>query len=246
MPSSKDQSFIGRKYSHLTIIDYIGLKNNKKTYICRCVCGKHIEAYLKYLKDGSKKSCGCQRNKPQFKDLTNQVFGKLRVLKKDLVKTTHTKWICRCECGVEKSILGPSLSAGKTKSCGCIQKSVVSKLKTTKKFEEIPLTYIRNVVAGAKKRNISVSITIEDIWKIYLKQDKKCYFTGLPIGFCDVKHESGYVSNTASLDRIDSNGDYTIDNCCLVYKDINFMKQNFSVDKFLHYCKLIVEYNKNI
>ncbi len=240
--SKKESLLIGKKYNHLTIISYKDTLNNKKIYTCQCVCGKIIDAYIKYVKDGSKKSCGCQKLKPQFKDLTNQVFGKLKVIKKDNCKSTHTKWICKCECGLEKSILGTSLSAGKTKSCGCIQKSIVSKLKSTKKFEEIPLTYIRNIKSGAKKRNLNVHITIEDIWKIYLNQNKKCYFTGLPIGFCDIRYKSGHISNSASLDRIDSSKDYMIDNCCLVYKDINFMKQNFPVDKFLNYCKLIVEH----
>ena len=40
---------------------------------------------------------------------------------------------------------------------------------------------------------------------------------------------------------LDSNLGYTKDNICLVYKDINFMKQDFGVEKFIHYCRLVVD-----
>lgn len=53
-------------------------------------------------------------------DLTGQRFGKLLVLRQD----GHTsdgkiKWLCRCDCGNEKTISGASLKRGHSKSCGC-------------------------------------------------------------------------------------------------------------------------------
>lgn len=56
------------------------------------------------------------------KDLTNQIFFKLTVIKKDSSPRGGKKreyWICKCECGKEKSIIGSSLRSGNTKSCGC-------------------------------------------------------------------------------------------------------------------------------
>ena len=53
-------------------------------------------------------------------DLTNQVFGKLTALR----HLGGGRWLCRCECGVEKSIAGGALRAPesqKTTSCGCSQ-----------------------------------------------------------------------------------------------------------------------------
>jgi hypothetical protein len=30
---------------------------------------------------------------------------------------THTRWLCRCDCGVERVVLGGSLRSGRSKSC---------------------------------------------------------------------------------------------------------------------------------
>lgn len=59
-----------------------------------------------------------------MKDLTNEVFGKLTVIKRDRnhVKNTndsHAYWLCKCECGKVISTRGSSLRAGKATSCGC-------------------------------------------------------------------------------------------------------------------------------
>ena len=62
-------------------------------------------------------------------DETGNVYGRLTVL----YQTPNSggagkkiKWHCQCECGKEKDIDGGSLRNGSTKSCGCIQKEIVS------------------------------------------------------------------------------------------------------------------------
>ena len=66
-----------------------------------------------------------------MKDETGNKYGLLTVL----YRTPNTgdagnkiKWHCRCECGNEKDIDGGSLRSGTTKSCGCLQKEIVSKI----------------------------------------------------------------------------------------------------------------------
>ena len=64
-------------------------------------------------------------------DLTNQRFGRLVVLNKDLEnKKRKVHWICQCDCGNIKSICGENLRYGDTKSCGCLQKELASKRYT--------------------------------------------------------------------------------------------------------------------
>ena len=53
----------------------------------------------------------------KFIDLTGRQFGKLTVLYRDPSKRRIT-WICKCECGREKSIRTDTLTNCKTKSCG--------------------------------------------------------------------------------------------------------------------------------
>jgi hypothetical protein len=40
------------------------------------------------------------------------------------------RYLCRCECGQEKEVDGPSLRAGTSRSCGCLQLEVVREVRT--------------------------------------------------------------------------------------------------------------------
>lgn len=54
-------------------------------------------------------------------DLAGQKFGRLtavRIVGRD--KSGYCTWLCSCECGGEKIVQSGSLSAGQTKSCGCL------------------------------------------------------------------------------------------------------------------------------
>ena len=94
-------------------------------------------------------------------DLTGQRFGRLVVIKKDedAVKTRGAYWICKCDCGTEKSILSNALRYGLTQSCGCYNKEINSKPKEIqgmvgKRFGK--LTVIRregtHISAGGQKK----------------------------------------------------------------------------------------------
>lgn len=63
----------------------------------------------------------------RYIDLEGQKFGRLTVLSKGTRdKDQSFKWLCRCECGNEKLIRGDQLKKGTTKSCGCLQKEIMS------------------------------------------------------------------------------------------------------------------------
>lgn len=58
-------------------------------------------------------------------NLTNQSFGRLKVLKiapKELWKRGNSYWLCQCSCGKELYVNSSSLQQGSTKSCGCLRK----------------------------------------------------------------------------------------------------------------------------
>jgi hypothetical protein len=54
-------------------------------------------------------------------DLTGKTFGRLTVLKEEEVRSNsrQIKWVCRCNCGKTKAILGHNLRGGTSASCGC-------------------------------------------------------------------------------------------------------------------------------
>lgn len=49
-------------------------------------------------------------------------FGKLTVIRSAGKNDKKERvWLCRCDCGNEKIIVGHRLKSGKVKSCGCLQ-----------------------------------------------------------------------------------------------------------------------------
>lgn len=65
-------------------------------------------------------------------DLKGQRFGRLTVIRKDKPYIApdgdghQTKWVCRCDCGNEVSVVSKNLRQGSTKSCGCLRKELAS------------------------------------------------------------------------------------------------------------------------
>lgn len=105
-------------------------------------------------------------------------------------------------------------------------------------YGDISMTYWKNVKHGAKLRHIPFEISIEEVWELYLLQNKKCALTGRSIGFEASKN------NSASLDRIDSSKPYVKSNVQWVHKDVNFAKQSLSVEVFVKLCEEVTKYAK--
>ncbi len=103
-------------------------------------------------------------------------------------------------------------------------------------FEEIRISWFHNKKLSAESRNLDFFITINELWDIYLKQDKKCALSGVDIGWSKIGQ-----SHTASIDRIDNSIGYTKNNVQLVHKDINFMKQYFQQNYFIQMCKAVAD-----
>lgn len=70
---------------------------------------------------------------PKILHLEGQRFGRLTVqsLSNEPRKTTHRKWICRCDCGNTTTVISSHLIANHTTSCGCYARALrrTSKLK---------------------------------------------------------------------------------------------------------------------
>ena len=62
-------------------------------------------------------------------DLTGKRVGRLLVVKRAANnKDGRTMWLCRCDCGNERVVSGKSLRNGHTKSCGCLNRDIASKM----------------------------------------------------------------------------------------------------------------------
>lgn len=62
-----------------------------------------------------------------FRNITGQTFGKLTALKAVKNNKGSYDWLCKCECGSERVIIGSNLTTGKSKSCGCSSRTIARK-----------------------------------------------------------------------------------------------------------------------
>jgi hypothetical protein len=167
------------------------------------------------------------------KDLTNKRFGKL--IATSLAENTKFRsWNCTCDCGVKKIIYQTHLIQGNIVSCGCIKRNSSSKCWTG--YGEISGDVWGEIKRKSSKRRFkNFNITLEQAWNLFLEQNRKCKLSGLPIFF----GETNEIRRSASLDRIDSSGDYTIDNVQWVHKKINIMKNRLDQNYFIYLCNIV-------
>lgn len=178
--------------------------------------------------------------KMKYKDLTGQKINEWEVLYR-----FNNKWMCKCSCGNIKEVWAKHLKNGASKYCI----KCASRLKWEKRKPDTSKSILGNLFSqilwGAKIRNIDIiDLTKENLFELFLKQESRCALSGLniEIGINRESHKNG--GTTASLDRIDSNKGYSIDNVQWVHKDINRMKMDLSKDKFIQYCIIIADNNR--
>lgn len=187
-------------------------------------------------------------------DLVGKTFGQLKVKQmfgRD--KHSHIIWLCECSCGNETKVKSSELlrKVKSTKSCGCILNNnnpyqthpghlTKDSSRTWKGYEEISGYLWAKINDGAKKRNLEVSVSLEDLWVLFLQQNRKCALSGIEIKFAHTAREQrNHRGTTASLDRIDSSKGYVIGNIQWVHKDVNTMKWSFEQSYFLDLCNKI-------
>jgi hypothetical protein len=181
----------------------------------------------------------------RIKDLTGRRFHKLVVEKLDYI---HQKrgayWICICDCGNKKSIIGARLSCGDIKSCGCLSKSIGGTRQWCG-YGKISGNHWYNIRRNSVKggRKLVFDITIEYVWNLYQKQRGLCAISKLPIDFATRDDVKCGKEQTASLDRIDSTLGYIEDNVQWVHKTINKMKSDLDQSNFIKMCEAVAKTN---
>lgn len=172
-------------------------------------------------------------------NMTGEKHGALLVTGMRYKKGEHSKCIALCDCGVVKEYSFYALKDGATRSCGCMKNKKGKLNKKWRGHGDISANRWRSYIHGAESRGIRFDITIEQGWALFLKQNKACALTGMDIWFPEFDG-GGF---TASLDRIFSNGIYTIDNVQWVHKSVNIMKMGMNPNDFLKFCSLVSNYS---
>lgn len=162
-------------------------------------------------------------------------FGQLTVIEFVYKKYNRCYWRCLCDCG--EICETAHYYVKRRKHCN----NPRHKSSYKEGYGDITNNFWNRIILGAKKRDLEFNITIKEMWELYLKQDKKCAISGIPITF---RVKTRGTNGTCSLDRINSNGGYTLNNVQWVHKNVNNMKQTLTDEKFISWCK-IISFNSN-
>ena len=103
----------------------------------------------------------------------------------------------------------------------------------------VRLSWFNSFKASARMRGYIWEIEPDFIDTLYSLQDKKCCYSGIPIGWS----ESGW-EHTSSIDRIDNEKGYTKNNVQLVHKEVNMMRGSLSDKRFKELCFLTANKEK--
>lgn len=144
-------------------------------------------------------------------DLSGNKYNRLKVISLSEVKNKRTYWNCLCDCGNNKIVEAQQMKSGKTKSCGCLN--------------------IESIVNRNTKHGSSVRGKITPEFRAYYAMKNRCYnkslaqykdWGGRGINICDRWLDSfdnflldmgKRPSSKHSLDRIDNNKGYFLENC---------------------------------
>lgn len=123
-----------QRFGRLVAMEYVGGRDAK--WLCVCDCGKLVRVPGHNLRDGHQKSCGCMRSEHMRQigrsgphkraiDMTGKRYGRWTVIKRvprpEYKTGNGVWWLCRCDCGTERAIIGATLRSGMSQSCGCLR-----------------------------------------------------------------------------------------------------------------------------
>lgn len=202
----------GERIGKLVAVSSTGIrKHGSILWDFICDCGGTHQLTVSQFTSGHSTSCGCMQYLGTPKDLTDQVFGRLTVLRYAEEKTSsgNYKWVCSCSCGKQTVVNSTGLVQGTTTSCGCYADEVRGKASLIHGMT-------RTSEYGAWKNAIS---------RCYNPDNKKYHdYGGRGIDVCDEWHqiaEVGFVkfyedmgpSNGLTLERVNVNLGYSKENC---------------------------------
>jgi hypothetical protein len=234
----KKINLIGQKFGKGIVIKdtgkiiEIGKQKYKKSYQIwelKCECGNNYETSTRYLINNLTKSCGCIRRK----NLIGKRFGKGIVtnffgnkFRGNSSRRSCVVWELKCDCGNTYHAISEFLSNGSVKSCGCQRKT----LNRTPCGSTTLHRYLKNFRGNSQRTKIFFTLQENDLKTLIEKQNYKCALSGINISF---------EENTASLDRINNDIGYMLENVQWVHRTINYMKNVLPQNTFIEFCKAV-------
>ena len=176
-------------------------------------------------------------------------FDRLLVVSPAKSKHKRAYWNCLCDCGKTCTAMGKYLRQGKKRSCGCLKReSAQINAKAMTESNNLPfgVAAFNLLFAGYKcsaaAREIEFKLTKDEVRDL---TKENCFYCGAEPETVYASHlpNGGYVYN--GVDRKDSSLGYSLENCVACCKMCNWMKNTFSVEKFIAQCFSIVKHQNN-
>jgi hypothetical protein len=177
--------------------------------------------------------------KLKYNDISGKQYGRLTAINRIKNNRGIMVWRCICICGEETDVSYNRLSTFKVDKCN---KCKIGNSQANRNLnKELPSYLLKRIKHCAKTRNLHFddSLSEQYLYELYLKQNKICAISGIRIDFAKTNHLHQIGNTTASLDRINSDNGYVKDNIQWVHKNINIMKNDLSMQRFLELCKEI-------
>jgi len=196
---------------------------------CKCkFCGREKAYRSDVLRKRPPTSCGCRSNAVKI----GNTYGYLTVLTLIDKKTRSPYWKCKCDCGKIIERTSNALRQRENPSCGCKKNPKGINHPSYLGYKSVSGSLMDRVKRGAIARNIDFNLSAKDLQELIEKQKYKCNLSGIEISL-------DKENMTASLDRIDSNKEYEINNVQWVHRDINLMKNKLDQVRFIELCKFV-------
>lgn len=195
---------LGDQFGDWSIIDETTFTKGGHTYVkAQCKCGKIEDKCLSDLRNGRSKSCrSCAAQSRSRQIKIGDKYKHWTVINGP--QTTEHQcvvWECQCDCGNTRWIQGNELTnpnkCFQCAKCAAKERGAIQ-AERNGKVGELTLTRYTKLQRSAETRNISFNISMEYLWNLFEYQNHTCAITG------------DYIPSIteASLDRIDSNGNY--------------------------------------
>lgn len=185
-----------------------------------------------------------------IKNIAGNTYGRLTVNeyshKHEVQRASY--WKCTCACGNNVVVRQSSLSGGTSKSCGCLQKELASKIilkEIKRRTKPYGVAAQNNIFAGykkdAKRRKYVFKISKSDFLNL---TKKNCYYcNAAPSQVRKNKRWNGsYTYN--GIDRKNNDIGYITSNVVSCCKKCNVAKMAMSEDDFMKLIKNIYEFRK--
>jgi hypothetical protein len=170
------KSLVGLKVGKLTVVKFSHQSaSGLYCWETQCECGNPRIISTSELNRGRAAvlSCGCSKYK---RSLVGNKYGSLTALKISHKRGYRYYWLCKCDCGNEKSIAEECLTRGNTLTCGC-----------SRQYRRLLL------ISRTKERLVeNMKVTPEGCWDWQRGKDKNGYGT-CGMGYGDQRaHRSSY------------------------------------------------------